>query len=203
MGTSTQNNLEPVLISRNQTAHGLIGEDVINNQGQKIATVKDIILDRDGKAILVVVSDHGFLGIGSKVAAFDYSRVFTQNPDGNVVMGLSQDMVDRAADFSYDQKDWAKAKIIPNGSVSVKNLLNGVVFDNNGKKVADVDNIYLRNSEAAQVIVSFNKTMGMGGELAALNYDDLQKIQKNKDIDFKLTPKQSAQFANFKESAKY
>jgi len=118
-------------------------------------------------------------------------------------MGLSQDMVDRAADFSYDQKDWAKAKIIPNGSVSVNALLKGSVFDNNGKKVADVDNIYWRNSDAVQVIVSFNKTMGMGGELAALNYDDLQKIQKNRDIDFKLTPKQSVQFANFKESAKY
>lgn len=200
MGKASGNPFEPILIRRDMTANGLIGEAIINSQGTKIATVKDIIVDRSGKAILVVVSDHGFLGIGSKVAAFDYSRVVTQNPEGKVMMALSQDMVDNAADFSYDQKDWAKAKVIPANSLSVNALLKGDVFDNNGKKVADVANVYFRNSEVTQIIVGFNRKLGMGGNLAALNFDDLQMLRKNKTIDFKLTASQSAQFENFRES---
>jgi len=192
--------LEPVLIHRSQTAHGLIGETVVDTQGKKVAALKDIIIDKDGKASMVVVSDGGLLGIGGKVAAFDYDKVVKQNPDGTVVMTLSQDMIDHAKDFSYDQKDWAKAKIIPAGSVSVNALLDGNVVDNNGKKVADVENVYFRDADVSQVIVGFNKKLGMGGDLAALDYDALQMVKKNKDVDFKLTSNQAAQFKSFKQS---
>lgn len=200
MGKGPDGKLEPVLIRRDKTAHGLIGESIVNLKGEKIATVKDIILSNDGKAILVVVSDGGVLGIGSKVAAFDYSKVITQNPDGKVVMILSQQMVDHAADFSYDPKDWAKAKVIPSGSISTNLLLEGEVLDSNGKKIADIENVYFRDAEASQLIVGFDKTLGMGGELAALDYDKLQMVQKNKELDFKLTASQTAQFRNFKKS---
>ena len=200
IGKEASNTLEPVLIRRSMTAHGLIGAAVVNSDSEKIATVKDIIIDRDGKAILVVVSDNGVLGIGKKVAAFDYSRVVTQHSDGNVTMALSKDMIDHAADFSYDQEDWAKAKVIPRGSISVNALLKGDVLDNQGKKVASVENVYLRNSDVSQVIVGFNKTLGMGGKLAALDFDNLQTVKKRKDVDFELTSNQTAQFKSFKKS---
>jgi sporulation protein YlmC with PRC-barrel domain len=200
VGKEQKGKLEPVLIHRNTTAQGMIGQTIVNPKGEKIATVKDIIIGKDGKAILVVVSDHGVMGIGDKVAAFDYNKVVTQNPDGKVVMALSQDMVDRAADFSYDQSDWAKAKVIPAGSISANVLLEGNVVDSSGDKVADIENVYFRNAEASQLIVGFNKTLGMGGDLAALNYDDLQMIRDKKELDFKLTPNQAAAFKSFKKS---
>lgn len=200
IGKDADGKLEPVLIRRSMTAHGLIDQTIVNGKSEKIATIKDVIIGKNGKAILVVVSDHGLLGIGNKVAAFDYSKVVTQKPDGDVVMALSQDMVDHAADFSYDQKDWAKAKVIPAGSVSANELLKGDVLDSNSDKVAKIENIYFRNAEVSQIIVGFNKTLGMGGDLATLDYDDLQMVRTDGDLDFKLTSNQSAQFKNFKTS---
>ena len=197
---TADNTFEPVLIHRNMTANGLIGETIVNDQGKKIAAVNDIIIDRSGKVILIVVSDNGFLGIGDKVAAFDYDSVVSQNPDGRVVVRLSQNMVYHAADFSYDRKDWAKAKVIPSGSISVNALLKGDILDSQGRKVADIENIYLRNADVSQIIVGFDKTLGMGGNLAALDYDDLQMVKKNKALDFKLTSDQTAQFKSFKKS---
>ncbi len=193
-------NLEPVLIHRSLMAHGLIGQPLVNADGKKVATVQDIIVDKNGKAILVVVSDNGTLGIGKKVAAFEYDKTVTEDSDGKVTMALSSDMIAHAADFSYDQRDWAKAKVIPTGSTSVSKLLKGDVLDNNGKKVASIENIYLRNSDVSQIIVGFDKTLGMGGSLAALDYDDLQMVKKKHDLDFKLTANQTAQFNNFKKS---
>lgn len=202
VGKNEGDKLEPVLIRRSMTAHGLIGETIVNSQGKKIASVKDIIIDSHGRAILVVVSDmSGFLSIGDKVAAFDYNRVVSQKSNGSVVMALSQDMVDHAADFSYDQKDWAKAKIIPTGSISTNILLGGDVLDSSGVKVASIENIYFRDSDASQIIVGFNKTFGLGGSLAALDYDTLKMVRNDSELDFKLNESQSEQFKNFKVSA--
>ena len=201
IGKGASNTIEPVLIHRNMTAEGLIGEPIVNDDDKKIATVKDIIIDKSGKAILVVVSDNGVLGIGSKVAAFDYSRVVTLDSDGKVTMALSKDMIDHAADFSYNQKDWAKEKVIPKGSISVNALLKGDILDSQGNKVASIENVYIRNADVSQVIVGFDKTLGMGGKLAALDFDDLQTVRKSKDVDLKLTSNQTAQFKNFKKSA--
>jgi sporulation protein YlmC with PRC-barrel domain len=200
IGKTANHRLEPTLIHSSMTAHGLIGEKIVNAKGERVATVQDIIVNKYGRAILVVVSDGGVLGIGGKVAAFDYNKVVTQNGGGRVSIALSQDMVTHAADFSYDEKDWAKAKVIPAGSISVNDLLKGNVIDNNGKKVADIENVYLRNADVSQIIVGFNKTIGMGGDLAALDYDDLQMVRKNDDLDFKLTSNQTAQFKSFKTS---
>lgn len=191
---------EPIIIKRTLTAQGLVGQDIANPKGEKISTVKDIIIGKDGRATLVVVSDGGVLGIGDKVAAFAFERVFSQKADGTVVMALSQDMIDKAADFSYDQKDWAKAKVIPTGSVSTNVLLDGDVVDFEGKKVATIENVYFRGSDVSQIIVGFNTTMGMGGDLAALDYDDLQMVRDGDELDFKLTPNQTAGFKNFKKS---
>ena len=200
MGKDADSKLEPVLIHKDRTAHGIIGATILNPKGEKIATVKDIIMNKDGQAILVVVSDGGLLGIGDKVAAFSFDKVIAQGDDGKVTMALSQDMIDHAADFSYDPKDWAKAKVIPPNSVSTNELLKGNVLDYDGKKVASIENVYFRSGEASQLIVGFDKTFGMGGDLAAMDYDSLKMVQKGKDIDFKLSPNQTAQFKSFKKS---
>lgn len=193
--------MSPVMIHSNLTARHLIGKTIVTGNGEKVATIKDIIIGKNGRAALVVVSDDGLLGIGNKLAAFDYNRVVTQRYDGSVAMALSSDMISRAADFSYDSKDWETAKIIPKGSVSTNLLLKGDVLDNNGNKTASIENVYFRNANVTQIIVGFNKTLGMGGDKAALDYDDMRLV-RNKDgsLHFKLTPNQSAQFKNFKSS---
>ncbi len=199
-GLHENQSLEPILIRRNMTAHGLIGEPVMNQADQRIATVNDIIVDKSGNAILVVVSDKGFLGIGNKLAAFDYKNVISQNQDGEVTMLLTQNMIDRASDFSYDRRDWAKAKIIPADSISTNALMNGYLYDSMDKKLAGIENIYFRSGESSQVIVGFNKTLGMGGNLAALDFKDLQIMKKSDRVDLKLSSKQSDLFRNFEKS---
>lgn len=201
VGKKAGDKLTPVTIHRSSTAHGMLDQTIVNPSGNEVAEVKDIILDKSGHASLIVVSDGGFLGIGDKVAAFDYNKVVTQKANGDVVMALTQDMVDHAADFSYDQDDWAKAKVIPAGSVSVNDILKGDVLDNKGDKVASVENVYFRNKAASQIIVGFDKTLGMGGKLAALDYGDLQMVKKDRDINFRLTAAQTAQFKNFEKTA--
>jgi len=201
LGEEPDAQFTPVLIRGNMTANGLIGKSVINAAGKDIATVRDIIIGKNGRAAQIVVSDHsGMLGIGNKVAAFDYNKVVSQRYDGTIVMALSEDMIKRAADFSYDPKDWAKAKVIKEGDVSTKLLLGGNVLDNNDVKVASIENVYFRHGDVTQIIVGFDKTLGMGGSTASLDYNDMRMIRRDGGLDFKLTAAQSAHFKGFKAS---
>lgn len=193
--------MTPVVVRGNLTAQHLIGNAVVDPQGRKLATVRDIIIGRDGRAALVVVADDGLLGIGSKIAAFDYNKVVSHRYDGTVAMALTQDMIDRAADFSYDMKDWPTAKVVPAGSISTNQLLDGDVLDSDGNKAASIENVYFRPVDVIQVIVKFNTTMGTGGDLATLDFDDMQLVRGENSVDFKLTQNQSDHFRRFKATA--
>jgi sporulation protein YlmC with PRC-barrel domain len=109
-------------------------------------------------------------------------------------------MIDRAAEFSYDEDD-KNAKIIPAGSVSLNDVLDGNLLDSKGKKVGTIENVSFENGRAHRIIVGFNKTLGMGGDVAALNYSSLEKLEKMSSVDAKMNASQSAQFASFGKSS--
>jgi sporulation protein YlmC with PRC-barrel domain len=90
----------PVIINARTTATGIIGHHVYNEKHESIAKVSDIILDKDGKASMVVVSE-GLFGLG-KTTAFDYSAITRVEDDGDVIMPLSEDSIKNAASFSYN-----------------------------------------------------------------------------------------------------
>jgi sporulation protein YlmC with PRC-barrel domain len=203
LGKTAGEELQPVIIPRNRTAKNIIGSPVVNEQGERIASTEDILIDKNGRPSMVVVSGSKLLGPGKKVAAFDYKKVFGQGQGGKVLMTLPQDMISHAVDSSYDPQNWTNVKIIPADSISASRLMKAAVMDNNNKKIADVENIYLKEDAPSQVIIGFNKTLGMGGDIAALDYTDLRMVRKNAkgDLDLQLTPDQTVQIRNFKHSA--
>jgi hypothetical protein len=66
MGKSENQSIEPVLIRQSETAHGLIAQPVLNERNEQIGVLRDIIIDKYGKASMAVVADSGMLGIGKK-----------------------------------------------------------------------------------------------------------------------------------------
>lgn len=195
---------EAVTIRGTSTAKSLLGQDIKNPQGRTIAKIEDIIVDRNGKATKIVVSDGGMLGIGAKLAAFDYDEIVRQNRDGSLVTNLTQKTIDRAPEFSYDRNNAAQARIIPAGSYSVSELLDADLRDSRGNKVADVENLVFNKGRADRLLVSFDKTMGMGGTLASLNFRNLNVISEDggKDVKIRMTATQSEQFENLKRYAR-
>jgi sporulation protein YlmC with PRC-barrel domain len=199
-GTNTS-----VTIDSRMTAAGMIGKPVYNAKNEKIATVKDIIINPDGEATTVIVAD-GVFGFGRKLAAFDYDLVSQRQKDGDVMMPLSEETIKKAAEFSYDRKDAAKdnVRVIPEGSLSVATLLNGQLVNQNNETIAQVDNIAFRNGAVSQVIVAFDQTLGIGGKKAVVPYNDLKVLQQGKNthnVDFQMSAAQATQFETFKKTA--
>lgn len=200
LGKESADQNTPVVIDSRKTANGIIGHPVYNGKDESVATVTDIILDKDGKASMIVVSD-GMFGMGKK-AAFDYSAVTRVEKDGDVIMPLSEEMIDNAASFSYHNADKGddKMRVIPDNGYSVSRLLRGRLLDQNKESVADIENISFKNGMADQLIIGFDKTLGFGGERAVLSYKDATIIRHGNALDFQLSANKTTQFEAYKKS---
>lgn len=194
----------PASIVVGATAKGLLDKPVHNGNNERVGTLKDIIIDSKGNATLAVVSDAELINIGAKEAAFDYSMVLRRDEKGDVVMPLTEDTINNARKFSYDTNDAGKENVrtIPAGGYSVEKLLKANVVNSTGEKVASVDNVTFRNGRASDLVVGFDKVLGMGGEKAALTFSDVKMISKGDgNVEFQLSASQAAQFESFKQAA--
>ncbi len=195
-------NATTVTINQRMTASGMIGQPVYNRNGERIAKVEDIILNRNGEALMVVLVDGEWTGLG-KMAAFDYNVITTRSVEGDIIAPLTEEMISNAASFSYDREDYSSSvKVIPSNGYSVAELLDAQLVNPQGEEVAEVDNISLQNGEAKRLIVGFGKVLSLGGNQAALDYSAVKLVPNGRDnqLDFKLSASQAQQFESFKQS---
>ena len=200
IGKETADKNMPVVIDSRKTANGIIGHHVYNEKHESLAKVTDIILGKDGKASMIVVSD-GMFGMGKK-AAFDYSAITRVEKDGDVIMPLSEESIKNAASFSYNKvnKGDNKMRVIPDNGYSVDRLLRGRLLNQNKEPVADIENISFKNGIANQLVVGFDKTLGLGGEKAVLSYNDATIIRNGNALDFQLSADKAARFEAYKKA---
>lgn len=184
------------------TADELIGTSVQNPQGKDIGKIADILVNKDGDAKRVIINDGGVLGLGGKMASFDYGIIQGFSKDKDVEVKLSEDAIKQATPFDADAKANAKVAGIPADLYSVKKIIGSKVVDDKGKAVAKVDNVALEGDDADYLIVTFDKILGVGGDKAALHFDALDLANNNGKYTFKLTSQQTAQFENYKATTK-
>ena len=53
----------------------LIGSKITNMANETVGDINDLVLDKDGKVVAVIVGVGGFLGIGEREVALDYSSL--------------------------------------------------------------------------------------------------------------------------------
>ena len=188
-----------IVISTRSTANGIIGKPV-HNGSERVGTIDDIILDSNGKAVMVVVADGDFFGMG-KLAAFDYGSMVKVMADGDVIMPLTEGAIDQAAEFSYNREDSGdNVRIIPSNGYSAKALLDGQLIDTKGETLAEIDDIHFRSGMASQLVVGFDKTLGLGGEKAAIGFNNTTVVRDGDDYDFQLSANKAVQFESYKKA---
>lgn len=190
-------------VSNRNTAKALLGTGVQNAEGKTIGKIQDVLVDADGDAETVIIQDNaGILGLGSKLAAFDFDVIEGYNKSNDVVVKLSEQSIKAAKPFDFDANAAAKASVptttVPQGQYALSKILSADVIGPDGKKVATVENVAFNGDDADYVIVAFNQILGMGGDKAALNMEALNLIEKDGKYTFQLSSDQTAQFHNYK-----
>jgi sporulation protein YlmC with PRC-barrel domain len=87
-------------VSTGYRASKVIGSSIVNEAGDTVGKVDDIIVGPDGKAPFVVLSVGGFLGIGDRLIALPYEQMKT---DGKkiVLPGATKDSLKALPEFKY------------------------------------------------------------------------------------------------------
>jgi sporulation protein YlmC with PRC-barrel domain len=80
-------------------ADQLIGMTVYNAEGEKVGSVHDILLDKEGKATGVVLSVGGVLGVGAKSVGLTWKEIDVKPEQQQVQINYSKDQLEAAPDF--------------------------------------------------------------------------------------------------------
>ncbi len=97
-----------VKVSTGYRASKVLGSSVVNEAGDTVGKIDEIIVGPDGKAPFVVLSVGGFLGVGDKLVALPYEQMRT---DGKkiVLPGATKDFPEGAAlSSSTPRERWAR-----------------------------------------------------------------------------------------------
>jgi sporulation protein YlmC with PRC-barrel domain len=92
--------VDVVKLSTGYRASKVIGSSVVNEAGDTVGKIDDIIVGPDGKAPFVVLSVGGFLGVGDKLVALPYEQMRT-NGKKIVLPGATKDSLKSLPEFKY------------------------------------------------------------------------------------------------------
>ena len=85
-------------------ADQIIGMTVYNAQGEKVGTVHDILLDKEGKATGVVLSVGGVLGVGAKSVGLTWKEIDVKPEQQQVQISYTKDQLEAAPDFKTTEQ---------------------------------------------------------------------------------------------------
>ena len=77
---------------------------VYNAQGEKVGSVHDILLDKDGKATGVVLSVGGLLGVGAKSVGLTWKEIDVNPAQQQVQISYTKDQLEAAPDFKTTEQ---------------------------------------------------------------------------------------------------
>ncbi len=91
------------LNSRVLSASTLSSDDVYNPKGEKLGSIKELMLDiESGKVCYAVLSFGGFLSLGEKLFAVPWSALTVDTENKRIVMDTNEERLKNAPGFDTD-----------------------------------------------------------------------------------------------------
>lgn len=84
----------------------LVGSNVLNRaDNEPVGEVRDIVVDREGKPLAAIVATGGFLGMGDKTVAIDWSRVDVVPNDEDRLFDIREPDEEAPAEVSISTRE--------------------------------------------------------------------------------------------------
>jgi PRC-barrel domain len=91
----------PQTILNNHEAEGILGREVLSAANENMGHIVDVMVDRNGQVRAAIIDFGGFLGVGSRKIAVEWSALhFPQaQPDAHITLELTRDQVKAAPEY--------------------------------------------------------------------------------------------------------
>ena len=85
------------------SATTMIGDKVVNTEGEQLGTIRDLVIDLDDAQIAyAVLSFGGFLGLGDKLFAIPLEALIFNSEAHTVVLDVDREVLKNAPGFDKD-----------------------------------------------------------------------------------------------------
>jgi sporulation protein YlmC with PRC-barrel domain len=98
--TATTVKVDVAKIANGYRSTKIVGSDVVNDAGETIGKVDDLLVGRDDSVLYAIVSVGGFLGIGTKLVAVPFEQLQI-GKDSLVLPGGTKDQLKSLPKFEY------------------------------------------------------------------------------------------------------
>ena len=86
--------------SRSHQVSEILGDRVVNPEGEDLGRINDFVFDREGRISFVVLGHGGFLKIGEKLVAIPFGTLYYQENEKHLVLDITPKKLDAAPAFS-------------------------------------------------------------------------------------------------------
>ena len=85
------------------SAATIIGNKVVNSEGEQLGNIKDLMIDLDDAQIAyAVLSFGGFFGLGDKLFAIPLEALIVRSEDQTVILDVDKEVLRNAPGFDND-----------------------------------------------------------------------------------------------------
>ena len=88
-----------VTVLTNHEVEGILGREVLSSANENMGRIVDVLVDRKGQVRAAIIDFGGFLGVGSRKIAVDWSALHFPapgKPDERITLELNRDQVKEA-----------------------------------------------------------------------------------------------------------
>jgi len=86
----------------NHEVEGVLGRDVVSTANENMGRIADVIVDHHGQVRAAIIDFGGFLGVGSRKIAVEWTALHfppPANPDVKITLDLTRDQVKAAPEY--------------------------------------------------------------------------------------------------------
>jgi sporulation protein YlmC with PRC-barrel domain len=95
-----------MIYSNESDMKNLIGQNIKNPAGETIGEVESVYVDKAGKISAVIVSVGGFLGVGEREVAINWSDIAVTEDGKTVTTKMTKDSLKALPEYDYKQATW-------------------------------------------------------------------------------------------------
>lgn len=188
----------------NWRASKLVGLSVYNEKNESVGSINDMLTDKNGKIVAVVIGVGGFLGVGEREVLLGWRDLQIESNGEVVRVNMTKDQLKAMAPYSYKDPAYRgtvftdKGVYVPDrantdrtatasaptrstgdfnvaGQMSAEALIGKTVKNATNESVGKIDDVYLDASGAVKlVVVSVGGFLGVGTKNVAVPWTDLK-----------------------------
>jgi PRC-barrel domain len=105
-GSATPAEPPTVTVLNNHEVEGILGRQVLGAADENMGRIVDVIVDHSGRVRAAVIDFGGFLGVGSRKIAIDWSALHFPppgQPNAKISLDLTRDQVKAAPEYQEDK----------------------------------------------------------------------------------------------------